>query len=150
MNKIQHILTSFSMESTATLVFSVLLLFACKGEDRSHEYESLTAHNTWMFGVMKDKYLFGDNIQEQDYKKYFQTSTNFFKTLVSSASTTDSWSYILVDSAATDPHVRNSFNHLDSYGIDFRVVTDPTKTTSRSMARITYIVDESPALSLWG
>lgn len=145
MNKIQHILTSFSMENTATLVLSVLLLFACKGEDRSHEYESLTAHNTWMFGVMKDKYLFGDNIQEQDYKKYFQTSTNFFKTLVSSASTTDSWSYILVDSAATDPHVRNSFNHLDSYGIDFRVVTDPTKTTSRSMARITYIVDESPA-----
>ena len=145
MNKIQYILPSFSWGSTAVLVFSFILLFACKGEDRSHEYESLTIHNTWMFGVMKDKYLFGDNIKEQDYKKYFQTSTNFFQTLVSAASTSDSWSYILVDSVTTDPHVRNNFNHLDSYGIDFRIVTDPTKTTSRSMARVTYIVDESPA-----
>lgn len=145
MNKILHILSSFLSEGTAILVFSAMFLFACKGEDRSHEYESLTAHNTWMFNVMKDKYLFGDNIQEQDYKTYFQISTNFFKTLISTASTKDSWSYILVDSAATDPHVRGYFSHINSYGIDFRVVTDPTKTTSRSFARVTYIVDNSPA-----
>ncbi len=144
MNKIEGISDSSHWGSTAVLMLSVMLLFACKGKDRSNEFEELTIHNTWMYSVMKDKYLWGDKIAEQNYKYYFYTSTKFFSALTN-AESTDSWSYCLVDSAVSDPHVRNNFNHFNSYGMDFSVVTDPTKTTSRSFARVTYVVDDSPA-----
>lgn len=119
------------------------LLLSCKGEDRSHEYEELTAHNNWMLTVMQDKYLWGDQLQEPTYKSYFYPGTQFFSTLTSSQK--DTWSYCLVDSAITDPHTRGNFNHLDTYGIDFTVINDPTKTTSRSFARVTHVVEGSPA-----
>ena len=132
----------------ALLALISMLMFSCKGEDRSHEYVELTAHNTWMFEVMQDKYLWGDLLQEQKYKSYFYTSTKFFSTLTSSVGQSDSWSYCLVDSAVTDPHARGYFNHLDSYGMDFTVITDPTKATSRSFARVTYVADSSPAAQI--
>ena len=127
-----------------SLLAAVLGFTAC-GEDRTHEYEELIEHNTWMFSVMQDQYLWGDQIKEQDSKTYFSTSTKFFSTLVSSTGQSDSWSYCLVDSAPSDPHVRGHFNHLDTYGIDYVMATDPTKATSRSMARITYVAKQSPA-----
>lgn len=126
-------------------LLTVALCFAACGEDRTHEYEELIAHNKWMFSVMRDNYLWGDLIQEQDDKTYFYTSTRFFSTLVSSTGQKDSWSYCLVDSAPSDPHARGHFNHLDTYGIDYVMATDPTKATSRSMARVTYVAQGSPA-----
>lgn len=126
------------------LVLSLALFCSC-GEDRSHEYEELTAHNTWLMAQMQDYYLWGDLFTEQNYKAYFQTCTKFFSTLTSSVGKNDSWSYCLVDSAVTDPHERGYFNHLDSYGLDFAIMTDPTKTTSRQLARITYVAEGSPA-----
>ena len=129
---------------TAVLL-SALLLMACKGEDRSHEYEELTEHNTWVMTIMKDRYLWGDLIQEQNYKAYFYTLTKFFFTLTQSVGQNDSWSYCQVDSALTDPYERGNFNRLDSYGMDFTTITDPTKATSRTFARVTYVVDGSPA-----
>jgi len=127
-----------------SLLLPLLLLTAC-GEDRSHEYEALTQHNTWLLQQMQDYYLWADNIPEQDYKSYFQTSTKFFSSITSAAGQSDSWSYCLVDSALTDPHERGYFNHLDTYGLDLSILTDPTKQTSRSFARVTYVCPGSPA-----
>ncbi len=151
MNKktyLHHTTYHTSLTIISLLTAAIILLSACKGEDRSHEYEELTAHSTWMLSVMQDHYLWGDMLQEQNYKTYFQTGTKFFSTLTNSVSQKDSWSYCLVDSAITDPHTRGHFSHLDSYGIDYTIVTDPTKATSRSFARITYIVKDSPAYSI--
>lgn len=129
----------------STILLSALLLMACKGEDRSHEYEELTEHNTWTMNIMKDKYLWGDLISEQNHKVYFYTLSKFFSTLTQSVKQNDSWSYCQIDSALTDPFERGNFNRLDSYGIDFSTITDPTKATSRTFARVTYIVEGSPA-----
>jgi len=127
------------------LLLSLALLCSC-GEDRSHEYEELTAHSTWMLEQMRDYYLWGDELAApSSYKTYFQTGTSFFSTLTSSVGKSDSWSYCLVDSTATDPHTRGYFSHLDTYGLDFTVVTDPTKATSRQLAYITYVAAGSPA-----
>ena len=128
-----------------TLVLLFLILVTSCGEDRTHEYVELTEHNTWMYGVMKDKYLWGDLIAEQNYKAYFYDGTKFFSTLVSSVNKADSWSYCLLDSVATDPHMRGFFNHLDTYGLDITMITDPTKMTSRSFARVTYVAPGSVA-----
>ena len=144
MNKILKMRKKTVSNLTILLFLCIIIMTACKGKDRSTEYEDLTAHNTWMLSVMQDKYLWGDRLTEQTYKAYFYTSTKFFSTLVTLADN-DSWSYCLVDSAVTDPHARGNFDHLNSYGIDFTVVTDPTKATSRSLARVTYIVENSPA-----
>lgn len=127
------------------VLLSALLLLACKGEDRSHEYVELTEHNTWVMNMMKDKYLWGDLIPEQNYKAYFYTLTKFFSTLTQSVKQNDSWSYCQIDSALTDPHERGNFSRLNSYGMDFSTITDPTKATSRTFARITYVVEGSPA-----
>ena len=126
------------------LLLFLLLLAAC-GEDRSHEYEELTAHNTWLLAQMHDQYLWGDQLAEPTYKNYFQTSTKFFSTLCSSVGQNDSWSYCLVDSTQSDPHERGAFNHLDCYGLDYVILTDPTKATSRQLACITYVAPDSPA-----
>ncbi|MBQ4380471.1 MAG: hypothetical protein II806_04245, partial [Bacteroidaceae bacterium] len=71
------------------VLLSALLLLACKGEDRSHEYVELTEHNTWVMNMMKDKYLWGDLIPEQNYKAYFYTLTKFFSTLTQSVKQND-------------------------------------------------------------
>ena len=97
------------------------LLIASCGEDRTHEYVELTQHSTWIYEQMKDQYLWGDLIQEQDYKAYFYAGTKFFSTLTNSVGKSDSWSYCLVDSVNSDPHERGYFNHLDIF--DFGAFT---------------------------
>ena len=134
-----------SYKYLTAVVLAALLLLACKGEDRSHEYEELTEHNTWVMNQMRDKYLWGDLIPEQNYKTYFYTLTKFFSTITKSVNQNDSWSYCQIDSALTDPYERGNFNRLDSYGMDFTTITDPTKATSRTFARVTYVVEGSPA-----
>ncbi|MBQ9363025.1 MAG: hypothetical protein IJT97_06330 [Bacteroidaceae bacterium] len=126
------------------LIVLSTIIVAC-GEDRTHEYVELTQHSTWMYEQMKDQYLWGDLIKEQDYKAYFYAGTKFFSTITNSVGKNDSWSYCLVDSVKSDPHERGYFNHLDTYGIDFTLMTDPTKMTSRSFVRVTYVAPGSPA-----
>lgn len=126
------------------LILSSIFIASC-GEDRTHEFVELTQHSTWIYEQMKDKYLWGDLIQEQDYKAFFYPGTKFFSTIVSSTGMNDTWSYCLVDSVRTDPHERGYFNHLDTYGMDFTLMTDPTKMTSRSFVRVTYVAPDSPA-----
>lgn len=132
-----------------TLRFAILFLLiaivqSC-GKDRSSEYYELTEHNTWVYGEMRDKYLWGDAIKEPTWKEYFGTVSSFFRTLTNSSRQNDKWSYCLVDSAMTDPHLRGNFNHLDSYGLDFTTMTDPTGATSRTLVRVTMVVKDSPA-----
>ena len=114
------------------------------GEDRTYEYENLTQHNIWMYEVMLDKYLWNDNLPEQTWKSYFATPVDYFSSLTAKGDN-DDWSYIEVDTVSTDNHQRGYFNHSDSYGFDFVLMTDPTGATTRSYARVVSIWKDSPA-----
>lgn len=125
--------------------FLTLILLSC-GEDRTHEYEELTQNNRWVLSFMRENYLWGDEIKDpENSKDFFGADTEFFSKLLKSTSHRDQWSYCTVDSAASDPFEHGNINHLDSYGIEYHVMNDPTKTSTRPFVHITYVVDGSPA-----
>lgn len=133
------------MNKILIFCLSALFLLVSCGKDRSGEYYELTEKNTWVYNEMKDKYLWGDYLQEPAWKQFFGSTTSFFQTLTRSVGQNDQWSYCLPDSEAIDPHSRGYFNHLDSYGMDFVSMNDPTGSTSRSLARVLMVVKGSPA-----
>ena len=119
------------------LVGVVLAMGAC-GEDRTYEYEEKTQHNHWMYDVMLDSYLWADTLAayEPTWKNFFATPADFLATLASKTGHKDSWSYVEIDTLAADSHERGMFNHLNSYGMDFVLMTDPTGQTTKQMLRV--------------
>ncbi len=126
--------------------FSVFLFFSC-GEDRTSEYEELTACDHWMIDIMRNEYLWGDSIKNDNipWKSYFYEPQKFFSTLIGFAPIKDNWSWCSIDTLDEDYHQRGFFNHLDSYGLDFLLMTDPTGKTSRQYARVRTVIQSSPA-----
>ncbi len=130
----------------AVFAFIVLICNAC-GEDRTYEYNAKTERNHWMMDVMKRNYLWADSIVEDkvDWQKYFTKPNSFLAELTKFAPVTDSWSWCSIDTLNEDYHNRGFFNHVESYGLDFVVMTDPTRATSRQYARVMSILPDSPA-----
>ncbi len=124
-----------------------MFLLASCGEDRTYEYEELTACDHWMVQAMKDYYLWGDSIKEENlaWRSFFYEPKTFFSSLTKFAPLTDKWSWCSVDTLIADYHERGFFNHIDSYGLDFLLMTDPTGTTSRQYARVKTVIKGSPA-----
>lgn len=131
--------------SYAMTLCCMLMLAAC-GEDRTYEYEEKTQYNRWMLDVMRDQYLWDDAIKDYEpaWRDYFQTPSAFMSS-IANLGDGDSWSYVTVDTVETDIHERGYFNHLDSYGMDFVLVSDPTGMTTRSVARVLTVYPDSPA-----
>jgi len=128
-----------------TYIFAVLvLLCACSGEDRSHEYRALTEHNYWVYDAMLDYYLWADTLQEPQAKKFFGDPSTFL-TNVKSKVKEDKWSFLTVDTITSDPYERGYFNHNESYGMDYMLVTDPTGQTTKQYVRVITIYDNSKA-----
>ncbi len=136
------------MKKTLTYICmtAFIVLMAACGEDRTYEYEEKTQHNRWMLEVMQDKYLWADAIKDYEpaWKEFFATPASFVSALAKYGSN-DLWSYVVVDTVTTDVHERGYFNHNDSYGIDFVLVTDPTGQSTRSVARVLTVYPGSPA-----
>ena len=128
----------------ASLAILIALITAC-GEDRTYEYEEATATTHWMMEAMQQYYLWGDSLEELDWDDYFDDPENFFDALTDQAPIDDQWSYILIDTVDSDPRQKGTFDHLDSYGIDYVTMTDPTGSTSRLYARLITIYPNSPA-----
>lgn len=126
------------------LPFLALLMLSACGEDRTQEYEAFTQHNRWMFEVMSDKYLWSSKFSEQTWKDYFAKPEKYFSKLIGKGDK-DNGSYIVVDSLHLDSHPRGHYNHLDSYGLDFALVKDPTSATTRTYARVITVYPNSPA-----
>ena len=131
---------------SAMVFFSLLVAMSC-GEDRTYEYEEKTQHNQWMYDVMVDKYLWADTLSayEPTWKNFFATPAEFLSTLASKTGHTDSWSYVEVDTVSSDSHERGNFNHINSYGYDFTLMTDPTGQTTKSVLRVLTVYGGSPA-----
>lgn len=128
-------------------LFSLFVIFTCFscGEDRTYEYEAKTQHNKWVVSAMQEWYLWGDLVSEQEWKSYFAKPTDFFSKIVKATGSGDKWSYCKIDTVRADNHQRGKFNHLDSYGIDYILMNDPTGATTRSYARVMTVMKNSPA-----
>lgn len=129
-------------------MFAGLSLLSSCGEDRTYEYEELTAGTHWIETSMRQNYLWNDSISSLAWKDYFAEPSDFLSRIIPSSlpgGQVDSWSYCIDSSDNADPLQRGHFNHKSSYGIDFVVQSDPTGATNRSYARVTMVYPGSPA-----
>ncbi len=117
---------------------------AC-GEDRTHEYEERTGLDHWMMDVMREEYLWGDVLKDLTWKDYFAKPDEFMAKITAQAPVDDEWSWCAIDTLPKDSRQRGLFNHLDSYGLDLVVMTDPTGETSRQYGRVMTVAEGSPA-----
>ncbi|MBR1668477.1 MAG: hypothetical protein IJ693_09385 [Bacteroidaceae bacterium] len=127
-------------------ICGVLLAISC-GEDRTYQYEEKTQHNHWMLEMMQDKYLWADTLvnYEPAWKTFFSTPGDFLADLTKRTGQADSWSYIEIDTLTSDSHSRGYFSHVESYGMDFVLMTDPTGQTTKQMLRVLTVYSGSPA-----
>lgn len=137
------------MKSFLTHIFiisSVLILLSC-GEDRTWEYEEKTQHNHWALEQMRDKYLWGDSLADFNptWKNFFSQPSEFMGIMTAKSRHSDSWSYVEIDTISQDKHQRGYFSHVNSYGFDFTMMTDPTGQTTRSVLRVLTVYPGSPA-----
>lgn len=128
-------------------VFCLMMVLCSCGEDRTYEYEAKTQHNHWMYEVMLDKYLWADTLAyfEPTWKNFFAKPSEFLATLTAKSGHSDSWSYVEVDTIVADSHERGYFNHINTYGFDFTLMTDPTGQTTKSVLRVLTVYPDSPA-----
>lgn len=117
------------------------------GDDRTWQYEEKTQHNHWLFAEMKDKYLWGDSLTEFQpaWKDFFNQPSEFLSKLAAKSKQGDSWSYVEVDTLNEDRHKRGNFNHVNSYGMDFVLMNDPTGQTTKQVLRVLTVYPNSPA-----
>jgi C-terminal processing protease CtpA/Prc len=123
-----------------------LLLSAC-GEDRSGEYYALIEDDIWIEEVMRTHYLWYDQIPEVTESAYFAEPADFLKKLVYSKALDgkgDSFSYIEDDD--DDTSTRSLYmDRTSGYGFDFELLTDPLGTSTRTLARVLFVLPGSPA-----
>ena len=126
------------------LVCATALLFSC-GEDRTHEYEEKTVACHQLQELMAEWYLWNESISDLDWQQYFAKPSDFITKLTAHSNSDDKWSYCLLDTLESDPLPWGNFNHVNSYGMDVRLMGDPTGETSRQYARVVSVFENSPA-----
>lgn len=128
------------------VLWGVLLAISC-GEDRTYEYEEKTQHNQWIRTMMMDEYLWAEDIAEYEpaWKSYFAKPSEFVSQLAGKSGHSDKWSYVEIDTLNADTHERGYFNHVESYGMDFLLMTDPTGQTTKQMLRVVTVYQGGPA-----
>ncbi|WP_455673357.1 S41 family peptidase [Phocaeicola sp.] len=129
---------------TLCLLGFLLFTTAC-GEDRSGEYYALTQEDTWIEEIMSKHYLWYNNMPALKESDYFAEPAAFLKKLVYNQALGgkgDSFSYVETKEGATS---RIYLNRTSTYGFDFELMTDPLGTTSHTMARVLFVLPNSPA-----
>lgn len=126
-----------------------LMLTAC-GEDRSGEYYALIEKDVWVEEMMRTHYLWYDHIPEVTESAYFAEPADFLKKLVYSQALDgkgDSFSYIKENETATDAAATRSLylDQTSTYGFDFELLTDPLGTSTKLLARVLFVLPDSPA-----
>ncbi|MCD8183614.1 MAG: S41 family peptidase [Bacteroides sp.] len=108
-------------------------LFSC-GVDRWSEYHPLTGRDLWMDSLMREVYLWYEDIPASKTLNYFQAPDVFLKSILSSKDK----GYSTVDTLDNTPVL--------SYGFDYTLYKVATSDTTYN-ALITYVVSDSPAAS---
>lgn len=126
-------------------LLTTLFIMASCGEDRSGEYYALIEQDLWIEQVMKEHYLWYDDMPETKENDYFAEPEDFLKKIVSTKAQNgkgDKYSYIEMKSSTSGAR---SLQRYSTYGFDFELITDPTGTTSHTFARILFVLPDSPA-----
>lgn len=129
----------------AFFLLATLFIMASCGEDRSGEYYALIEEDLWIEQVMKEHYLWYDDMPETKEDDYFAEPEDFLKKIVSTKAQNgkgDKYSYIEMKNSSSDAR---SLQRYSTYGFDFELITDPTGTTSHTFARILFVLPDSPA-----
>ncbi len=141
MNKLFH------TKLIGTVVLAVLCS-AC-GEDRTHEYEEKTQKDRWIETQMKQYYLWYADMPAVKETSYFNDPETFFKSLLSKKCRNgkgDTFSYFEETDDTTEGVSSSIFlDDTSTYGFDFALYADPTGKTTRRMARVLYVLADSPA-----
>lgn len=128
---------------------AALLLLASCGEDRSGEYAALTQEDRWIEQQMRNLYLWYEDMPEVEEADYFTEPEDFFKSLLSKRCRNgegDQFSYFEKTDEESDEAGNNlRIDETSSYGFDFLIYNDPTGTTAHKMARVLFVIPDSPA-----
>ncbi len=141
MNKLSH----------TKLIGIVLLTVFCAacGEDRTYEYEEKTQKDRWIEQQMKQYYLWYEDMPTLTESSYFSDPETFFKSLLSKKCRSgkgDTFSYFEETESSTDGTSGSlTLDKTSTYGFDFLMYSDPTGKTSNNMARVLYVLADSPA-----
>lgn len=135
------------MNRLSICFISSLFLLSC-GEDRTHEYNEKTECDHAIQQLVQDNYLWGESVNDVDWKNYFEAPSDFLKRLTAQAPVTDKWSYCSTDTVEVDYNEIGLFNHLDSYGLDVSLILDPTSETTNQFARVLTVYPNSPAANV--
>ncbi len=106
-------------------------LFSC-GEDRWKEYYPLTGRDLWMDSLMREVYLWYEDIPPSKTLNYFQAPEAFFKSILSK----NDKGFSTVDTLMDTP--------LPSYGFDYALYKVATSDTTYN-ALVSYVAKDSPA-----
>lgn len=128
---------------------AVLLASTSCGEDRTGEYIALTQEDRWIEEQMQNIYLWYEDMPTMEDEDYFEDPETFFEGLLSTScrdGAGDSFSYF-EDTSSTSSSTSSSLyiDETSSYGFDFILYSDPTGTTAHRMARVLYVIPDSPA-----
>ncbi len=140
-------ISKYSFIRLCTVV--VLFIFASCGEDRSGEYAELTQEDRWIEQQMQNIYLWYYDMPTVKEENYFAEPKEFFESLLSTKCRDgegDHFSYFesdKTDNSATDNSLL--IDETSSYGFDFMIYNDPTGTTAHKMARVLFVLPDSPA-----
>ena len=130
------------------ILLTIFITASC-GEDRSGEFYALIEDRIWMEETMRKNYLWYEDIPTiENENDYFQAPATFFKNMLSKNALNgkgDIYSY-MEESAVSDEESRSlMLDRTSTYGIEFELTSDPTGTTTHTVARILYVLPESPA-----
>lgn len=115
----------------------LITLFSC-GEDRSWEYEAVIADRRWIEEIMRDVYLWNDEIPEEAAINYSSAPETFFKSLLSRK---DAFSTIDVEEKKS---VTKALSRDSTYGFEYYTISS-TVDRGSYFARVLYVVPNSPA-----
>lgn len=127
----------------ALLVGGGLLCGAC-GEDRTYQFVEKTERCQWIYDIMKQWYLWSDEMPEPSDAQFFGDAETFFKKLIVKK---DKYSYMETLGGAEEASTR-AINLTSSYGMDFALYIDPVTQSQSSperVARVLYVLPGSPA-----
>lgn len=113
-------------------VFGMLAMLAACGTDRWSEYYPLTGCDLWMDSVMREDYLWWEEMPGFDDLNYFLSPQEFLDKVRSDKDN----GYSKVDTLRTTPE--------PTYGFDYALSRVPDNDTAY-YAQITYVIPHSPA-----
>lgn len=129
---------------------NLLFLLPSCGEDRSGEFYALIEDRMWIEEVMLNNYLWYQDITPiENENDYFKEPATFFKNMLSKEAMNgkgDKYSYLEEKKTDEETDTRSlTLDRTSTYGMEFELTSDPTKTTAHTYARVLYVIPDSPA-----